>query len=110
MNMYCYHQFPVSIEQGYNAIFGSHNSNHTFKEGFKKKWRVSVASVDELQNISENINTNGKETLFRCINDYLSIKPYMLGSHDIELECTDIYGNRLVNKGEGLLFVNINET
>ena len=32
----------------------------------------------------------------------------MLGSHNISLECTDIYGNRLINPGEGLLFIKDN--
>lgn len=109
MNLYYYHQFPTTITQGDNAIFRAHNSNNTFKEGYKKQWKVSVSSIDELTNIQENINTNKKEVLFKSINEYLTMKPYMLGSHDIQLECTDIYGNRLVNKGEGLLFVNHNE-
>jgi len=33
----------------------------------------------------------------------------MLGSHDIELTCTDIYGNRLTNTGEGMLYVKENK-
>lgn len=108
MNMYYYHQFPVSVEQGTNVIFRSHNSNHTFKEGYKKEWRILTYSVDEYDIDDGIINNNSKEILFRSINDHLTIKPYMLGSHNIELTCTDIYGNRLVNKGEGLLYVKEN--
>ena len=33
----------------------------------------------------------------------------MLGSHDIELTCTDIYGNRLTNAGQGMLYVKENK-
>jgi len=105
MSIYYYHQFPTTIEQGTDTIFRSHNSNNTFKEGYKKEWRVAVKSVDDLSNTKYHINNNHKETLFRSVNDHLTITPYMLGSHDIELTCTDIYGNRLVNLGEGLLFV-----
>ena len=109
MSIYYYHQFPTTIEQGTDVIFRSHNSNNTFKEGYKKEWRVSVKSVDDLSNTKYHINNNHKETLFRSVNDHLTITPYMLGSHDIELTCTDIYGNRLVNSGEGLLFVKENQ-
>lgn len=109
MSIYYYHQFPTTIEQGTDTIFRSHNSNNTFKEGYKKEWRVAVKSVDDLSNTKYHINNNHKETLFRSVNDHLTITPYMLGSHDIELTCTDIYGNRLVNLGEGLLFVKENQ-
>lgn len=110
MNIYCYHQFPISITQGADVIFKLNDSNNVFKNGYKIDWKVSALSVDELDNEDGIINNNRKEILFRSINDILTIKPYMLGSHDIELTCTDIYGNRLINKGEGLLFVNENET
>ena len=110
MNMYYYHQFPISVTQGDELIFRAHNSNNTLKEGYKKDWKVSVMSIDDLENTSNHINNNNKETLFRSINDKLTIKPYMLGSHNIQLTCTDIYGNRLVNEGEGLLFVKESET
>lgn len=108
MNLYYYHQFPITSEQGYDIIYKSHDINNTFLPDYKIDWRVSNYSVDELDNISENINNIQKETLFRSINNYLTIKPYMLGSHNIELTCTDIYGNRLVNKGEGLLYIKPN--
>ena len=110
MNMYYYHQFPVSVIQGDELIFRAHNSNNTFKEGYKKDWKVSVMSIDDIENTNRIINNNNKETLFRSVNDKLTIKPYMLGSHNIQLTCTDIYGNRLVNEGEGLLFVKESET
>lgn len=105
MNLYYYHQFPISVLQGDELLFKSHNSNHTLREGFKKEWKVQVMSIDEE---SETINNKYKETIFRSINDYLTIKPYMLGSHNIQLECTDIFGNRLTNKGEGLIYVKEN--
>lgn len=108
LDLYYYHQFPISVDQGTNVIFRSHNSNHTLREGFKQEWKVQVGSVDELSNLEYDIHSNNKHTLFRSINDYLTIKPYMLGSHNISLECTDIYGNRLINPGEGLLFVKDN--
>lgn len=109
MDMYYYHQFPISAEQGHNMIFRSHDIRNTFIPGYKVDWKIAVEMVDELNNIPENINNKRKETLFRSVNNYLSIKPYMLGSHDIELSCTDIYGNRLVNKGEGILYIKENK-
>lgn len=105
MKMYYYHQFPISTEEGHNIIFRSHDIRNTFIPNYKVDWKIAVETIDELNNIPENINNRRKETLFRSINNYLSIKPYMLGSHDIELTCTDIYGNRLVNKGEGILYI-----
>ena len=109
MDMYYYHQFPISAKQGHNMIFRSHDIRNTFIPGYKVDWKIAVEIVDELNNIPENINNRRKETLFRSVNNYLSIKPYMLGSHDIELTCTDIYGNRLVNKGEGILYIKENK-
>jgi len=89
-------------------IFRSHDIRNTFIPNYKVDWNIKVESVDELSNIPENKNNKRKETLFKSINNYLSIKPYMLGSHDIELTCTDIYGNRLINKGEGMLYIKQN--
>ena len=109
LEMYYYHQFPVTTVQGDNVIFRSHDIRNTFIPGYKVDWCVKVDSVDELNNIPENVNNNRKEILFRNVNNYLSISPYMLGSHDIELTCTDIYGNRLTNTGEGMLYVKENE-
>lgn len=109
LEMYYYHQFPVTTTQGSNVIFRSHDIRNTFIPGYKVDWCIKTDSVDELNNISENINNNRKEILFRNINNYLSISPYMLGSHDIELTCTDIYGNRLTNIGEGMLYVKENK-
>lgn len=109
LEMYYYHQFPVTTTQGDNVIFRSHDIRNTFIPGYKVDWCVKVESVDELNNISENVNNNRKEILFRNVNNYLSVSPYMLGSHDIELTCTDIYGNRLTNAGEGMLYVKENK-
>lgn len=89
-------------------IFKSHDIRHTLLPNYKVDWCVKVDAIDELNNIPENKNNNNKEILFRSINNYLTIKPYMQGSHDIELTCTDIYGNRLVNSGEGMLYVKSN--
>lgn len=109
MTLYKYHQFPITAEQGYNMIFAPNDEYHAFLPGYKVDWNIKLSSVDELINNEQNINVNNKEILFRSINNQLCINPYMLGSHDVQLTCTDIYGNRLVNNGEGLLYVKENK-
>ena len=63
LEMYYYHQFPVTAEQGYNMIFRSHDIRNTFIPNYKVDWNIKVESVDELSNIPENRNNKRKETL-----------------------------------------------
>ena len=69
-----------------------------------------------------NENTQ-KNVIFKSINNYLSLKTHekeklqdndtidyiksldLLGPQDIQLECIDKYGNRVINPGEGLIYI-----
>lgn len=105
INLYYYHQFPITVKHGQNVIFRPHDLNNVFLADYKVSWKVSARTVDDLDNWDEHQNTDNKEILFRSINKQLPLIPMMFGSHDIQLTCIDIYGNRLVNPGEGQLFV-----
>lgn len=110
MDLYYYHDFPISVPQGKQLIYHHHDIDNVLKPGYHVEWKVSNYTFDDVTNWHNHKNTDDIEILFRSINDYLPIKPEYLGSQDIELECIDIYGNRVVNSGSGLLYINENET
>ena len=110
MQMYYFHEFPVTIEQGRHILFTDHDTENVFTPGYHTSWKVSSDTIDDTNNWDAHLNTNDKEVLFRSINKILSIKPEILGAHDIELTCIDKYGNKLVNPGSGKLYVKENES
>lgn len=110
VQLYYFHEFPITVEQGRNVLFIDHDSENIFCDGYHTEWKVSANTVDDTENWDAHETTMDKETLFRSINKVLSIKPETLGAHDIELTCIDKYGNKLVNSGRGRLYVSKNES
>ena len=107
--LYYYHNFPTTVKQGDYVIFGEHDKNNVFKPGYYIEWCMKTTILEDTDNI-DNFSYHSKKTnILRSGNKFLNIQPSYLGSHDIELKCVDIYGNRLINKGEGLLYVNENK-
>lgn len=110
LQMFYFHEFPITIEQGRHVMFIEHDVESSFLPGYHTEWKVSSNTIDDTDNWAAHGNTNEKEVLFRSINKVLSIKPEMLGAHDIELTCIDRYGNKLINPGSGMLYVTKNDS
>ena len=110
IQLYYFHEFPVTVEQGRHIMFTDHDSENVFCPGYHVEWKVSSDTVDDIDNWAAHRNTDSREVLFRSINRILSIKPETLGSHDIELTCIDRYGNKLTNPGSGKLYVTENKS
>lgn len=108
MDLYYYHEFPITVPQGRQVVFHHHDIDNVLLPGYHVQWKVSSYTFDDIDNWLGHKNSLHKTLLYRSVNDYLSIKPEFLSTHDICLECIDRYGNKVVNQGSGYLCVTEN--
>ncbi len=102
------YKMPTTIKQGDVIILSSNDDKNIFLPGYVSTWTWKTDTLDDNDNIIDYKKNNSKTTVFKSINNILTVKPYLLGSQDIELSCVDIYGNRVINEGSGALYVNKN--
>ena len=116
-NLYLYRDFPITIDKGRTIILRpditqnklttsiKNNKNEEFTVPIKTIWTWRSFIVDDQENWHGSEQLLGKQTIFKSINNYLTIKPELLGTQDSEMKCIDIYGNILTNYGEGSIYV-----
>ena len=102
------YKMPTTIKQGDVIILSSKDDKNIFLPGYASTWTWKTDTLDDNDNIIDYKKNNAKTTVFKSINNILTLKPNLLGSQDIELQCVDIYGNRVINDGSGMLYVNKN--
>ena len=104
-DLYKYEDFPITINKGRHVIVQPDITNATFLETQQYKWKWSTSIIDDSDNNEGFINTYEDSVILRSINNILTINTEYLGVNNIELQAIDNYGNRLINKGEGKLYV-----
>ena len=117
--LYTYRNFPVTINKGrivmmrpdkgqttLSTQFQTHDSY--IETGLKVNWNWQSFVIDDQSNWHSNLDLIGKQTIFKSVNKVLCVKPELLGSQTVQMTCCDIYGNRLINGGEGFIYVNNN--
>lgn len=106
LDLYKFQEFPATVESGRLFIVDSEDTENTY-ESYKSSWRWMTDTVEDLENWPSDVNShdNYTTTLFRSINNVLSLNATMKGRQDVELETVDLYGNRLTNRRVGVLFV-----
>lgn len=102
------YKMPTTVKQGDVIILSSTDDKNIFLPGYVSTWTWKTDTLDDNDNIINYKKNNAKTTVFKSINNILTVKPNLLGSQDIELQCVDIYGNRVINEGSGALYVNKN--
>lgn len=105
IDMYYYHNFPITVTKQNYLMFRDHDRENAFKDGYKVEWAVISKMLDERTNLNEYIKNDYPEVVFRSANRVLSIIPSIIGPQNVELTCTDIYGNKLINSGNCKLYV-----
>ena len=115
--LYLYKNSPVTIDKGRTIILRPDDEQNKFTETFilntnevistpmKIIWSWKSFIIDNQDNWHGNESLIGKQTIFKSVNKYLTIKPELLGTQDSEMKCVDIYGNILTNYGEGSVYV-----
>lgn len=104
-DLYKYEDFPITVNKGRHVIVQPDITNATFLETQQYKWKWSTSIIDDSDNNEGFINTYEDSVILRSINNILTINTEYLGVNNIELQAIDNYGNRLINKGEGKLYV-----
>ena len=112
-NLYLYENYPITIDKNRSVIcFPDLDQNILTDEfyinektGIKYEWICRNYTINELNNWRNATNIIGKETLFRSANTFLTIAPQLLGPYQLQLKAIDIYGNVVINDGDGLLYV-----
>ena len=102
------YKMPTTVKQGDVVILSSFDDKNIFLPGYASTWTWKTDTLDDNDNIIDYKKNDVKTTVFKSINNILTVKPNLLGSQDIELQCVDIYGNRVINEGSGVLYVNKN--
>ena len=97
--LFRYRDFPVTLHIGNNVIVSSEDTYGTFWKSYKSSWKVSVEQLDFADQREHN------QTVYRAVNNCLSLKPSLKGTHRIELKAMDIFGNQTVTEKDGLLYV-----
>jgi len=105
IDMYQYHEFPVTIQESKMAMFKHIDTENVLMSGYHTEWKVSAYMIDDIENWDNYRNNETKKTLFRSVNDILSFNTEVVGPYDIQLTCIDRYGNKIINEGGGRLYV-----
>ena len=123
-NLYSYKNFPVTLSKNRTVVLRSDKEqtrltnvfNNYEKESneiilkqydvpYKTIWTWQSFIIDDQENWHGHEDLVGKQTIFKSVNDMLSIKTELLGTQTTQMDCIDVYGNRLRNHGEGSIFV-----
>ena len=104
-DLYLYRNYPVTIPQNKNVIVKPGSDIKQLEGNFMKLWKWKSFFIEDNSNWPEREHNMQKSVLFESINNIISIKPYILGSQNIELYCTDKYGNCIKNIDGGNLYV-----
>ena len=107
-NIYMYNNVPITIDKG-RIIIIKYNENQDilYNEDmpFNIQWNWYSHLVETVSNPSIKRDYQDKRLIFSAKNNILPIIPDILGPQTIELVITDIYGNRSINSGSGLLYI-----
>lgn len=113
--LYCFKNFPVTVNKGRIVIMRPDENQSTLSRffndtevGLKINWEWKSYIIDDQSNWHSNLNLIDKQIIFKSVNKILCVKPELLGSQTVQMTCCDIYGNRLINGGEGFVYVNDN--
>ena len=104
-DLYKYEDFPITVEQGKHIIVQPDLYATQYMQAIQYKWKWSTTILDDTENNDEYISSFKTSTILRSINNKLTINAEYLGINNIEMTAIDEYGNRLINKGEGKLYV-----
>jgi len=105
IDMYMYHEFPVSISENKMVAFKHIDTENVLIPGYHAEWKVSAYMIDDTENWDNYRNNETKKTLFRSVNNILPFNTEVVGPYDIQLTCIDRYGNKIINEGGGRLYV-----
>ena len=123
-NLYSYKNFPVTLSKNRTVIlqpnpeqnrlinvyenYEKENNNIILKQyntPFKTIWTWKTFIIDDQDNWHGHEDLVGKQTIFKSVNNILTIKTELLGTQTTQMDCIDIYGNRLRNHGEGSMYI-----
>ena len=104
-SIYRYYDFPVTVEHGKHLMVYPDIGNQEFIDRIQYRWKWSTTILDDFDNNDDYINTYDDTVIMRSINNLLTIKADYLGVNNLEMAVIDSFGNRLVNKGEGKIYV-----
>ncbi|WQJ53488.1 MAG: hypothetical protein [Wendovervirus sonii] len=105
IELFKYQEFPVSIKKDKFIMFTHNNIDNVLLPNYQVQWKVSTYMIDDIENWDNYRNNESKKTLFMSVNNILPFNANILGPYDIQLICTDIYGNKIINEGSGKLYV-----
>jgi len=105
IDMYYYHNFPVTVSKGKLIIMTHNDKDNILEPGYHVEWADKAILLDKVKNRLAYSASKRKETLYRSVNEFVSINPEILGAHDMTLTCIDKFGNKVVNEGGGKYFV-----
>ena len=108
--LYLYRNKPVTVNKGQTVIMRPNPEQLSLDTNIalKVNWDWKSFLIDDQSNWHSNLDLIGKQLVFRSVNKTLCIKPELLGSQTTQMTCCDIYGNRIINEGEGFIYVNNN--
>ena len=79
--------------------------NITYDTPLKVVWNWQSYIIEDQDNWHGSLDLVNKQTIFKSVNNILTVKPELLGTQTVEMKCIDVYGNRLINHGEGAVYV-----
>ena len=130
--LYSYKDFPITLNKGRNVIlrpdpeqqrltniFTTYYKTKKEIDGiqttvidssvyntpFKTVWTWQSLIIDDQDNWHAHEDLVGKQTIFKSVNNLLTVRTDLLGTQTTQMDCIDIYGNLLRNFGEGTIYV-----
>lgn len=111
-NLYLYRNFPVTVNKGRALILRPNKNQNKLSTEFKGttvdlkvQWNWKSYLIDDHENWHTTSDNIDKQIVFKSANKVLSIKPELLGTQSPNMICYDLYGNKLINEGDGFIYV-----
>lgn len=110
--LYVYRNFPVTVNKGRTVIMLPNTEQTVLSTNFndtnvdlKINWNWKSYLIDDQSNWHSNLDLIGKQIIFKSVNKILCVKPELLGTQTTQMICCDVYGNRVINEGDGFVYV-----
>ena len=103
-DLYKFEDFPVTVPEGRHLLLVPQETT-LISNISRYDWKWTIQTIDETDNIDGYIHNNKDYILFKSGNKAVSVIADMLGANNVELVCTDIYGNRITNNGSSNIYV-----
>lgn len=105
--MYLYNNVPITIDKDRTLFIKYDENQHLLNNDITLNilWDWNAYLIYDVPNKRIQQDYIDRYCVLQSKNNMLSVNPNILGPQDIQLSAMDVFGNKVINKGSGILYV-----